>query len=108
MRIAHACTGQVSTALAIVGAGAALVCMIVAIGAGDRLRSNNVSLLSAKKPVMSALSVAHTLEGFSVPKGTSLKAAQVLTSFESLCGGAAAGGMTKGEMDRIRQRADNK
>jgi hypothetical protein len=83
--------------------------MIVAIGAGDRLRSNNVTLLSAKKPQMSALSVARTLEGFSVPKGTSLKAAQVLTSFESLCGGGAAtGGMTKGEMDRIRQRADSK
>jgi hypothetical protein len=82
--------------------------MIVAIGGGDRLRSSNVALLSAKKPQMSALSVAKTLEGFTVPKGTSLKAAQVLSSFESLCGGGAAAGMTKGEMDRIRQRADSK
>ncbi len=99
---------QVSTAFAMIGAGAALVCMIVAIGGGDRLRSSNVALLSAKKPQMSALSVAKTLEGFTVPKGTSLKAAQVLSSFESLCGGGAAAGMTKGEMDRIRQRADSK
>lgn len=99
---------QPSVALGLLASAVLVACGLVALGSVEESTTGNnqISLL-AQRQTSVLRRVAHEIEGFSVPKGTSLKAAQALSAFETLCGSGHGGGMTKAQMTRIRKRADD-